>query len=234
MEYWITRDINNDSFAHHGIKGQKHGVRRYQYEDGSLTPEGKERYASDSVPRSRKRTTDLSGSTGVIQKTQSINGPAWVITKQTKVEEENQNSGNFSPIPSDDEYEKKKKELDEKDWIDVYDAEVKGELHLKREEFVSYIKELVDKGMNPKMHEITTASASSDPEVAAEMREKNSLVRYWNEQVEKVLADDKKPQLTKTVSVSQAKPIDTELRAKLAKEILANRKKQSVSKAVTR
>lgn len=29
---------------HHGIKGQKWGVRRYQYEDGSLTPEGRARY----------------------------------------------------------------------------------------------------------------------------------------------------------------------------------------------
>lgn len=29
---------------HHGIQGQKWGVRRYQYEDGSLTPEGKKRY----------------------------------------------------------------------------------------------------------------------------------------------------------------------------------------------
>lgn len=26
--------------AHHGIKGQKYGVRRWQYKDGSLTPEG--------------------------------------------------------------------------------------------------------------------------------------------------------------------------------------------------
>lgn len=29
---------------HHGIKGQKWGVRRYQYADGSLTPAGKKRY----------------------------------------------------------------------------------------------------------------------------------------------------------------------------------------------
>ena len=29
---------------HYGIKGQKHGLRRFQNEDGSLTPEGKERY----------------------------------------------------------------------------------------------------------------------------------------------------------------------------------------------
>lgn len=32
--------------AHHGIKGQKWGVRRYQYADGTLTPAGKKRYNS--------------------------------------------------------------------------------------------------------------------------------------------------------------------------------------------
>lgn len=30
--------------AHHGIKGQKWGERKYQYKDGSLTPEGRRRY----------------------------------------------------------------------------------------------------------------------------------------------------------------------------------------------
>ena len=30
--------------AHHGIKGQKWGVRRFQNADGSLTKAGKERY----------------------------------------------------------------------------------------------------------------------------------------------------------------------------------------------
>ena len=30
--------------VHHGIKGQKHGERRYQNPDGSLTPAGRERY----------------------------------------------------------------------------------------------------------------------------------------------------------------------------------------------
>jgi hypothetical protein len=33
---------------HHGVKGQKWGVRRYQYADGSLTPAGKKRYSSTS------------------------------------------------------------------------------------------------------------------------------------------------------------------------------------------
>lgn len=30
--------------AHHGVKGQKWGIRRYQNEDGSLTTEGRARY----------------------------------------------------------------------------------------------------------------------------------------------------------------------------------------------
>lgn len=33
---------------HHGVKGQKWGVRRYQYADGTLTPAGRKRYSSDS------------------------------------------------------------------------------------------------------------------------------------------------------------------------------------------
>lgn len=38
---------NEQALAHHGIKGQKWGVRRFQKADGSLTPAGKSRYASD-------------------------------------------------------------------------------------------------------------------------------------------------------------------------------------------
>lgn len=34
-----------NSLYHHGIKGQKWGVRRFQKKDGSLTPEGAKRYA---------------------------------------------------------------------------------------------------------------------------------------------------------------------------------------------
>lgn len=34
--------------VHHGIKGQKWGIRRYQNEDGTLTSEGKKRYGYDS------------------------------------------------------------------------------------------------------------------------------------------------------------------------------------------
>ena len=40
---WKWND-GTDYLMHHGIKGQKWGVRNYQYEDGTLTPAGKERY----------------------------------------------------------------------------------------------------------------------------------------------------------------------------------------------
>ena len=43
-QYYIGASFYGDELQHYGILGQKWGVRRYQYEDGSLTPEGKERY----------------------------------------------------------------------------------------------------------------------------------------------------------------------------------------------
>lgn len=37
----------SDELYHHGVKGQKWGIRRYQNEDGSLTAEGEKRYAGE-------------------------------------------------------------------------------------------------------------------------------------------------------------------------------------------
>ena len=39
--------VSSDELRHYGIKGQRWGVRRFQEEDGSLTPAGKKRYADD-------------------------------------------------------------------------------------------------------------------------------------------------------------------------------------------
>ena len=36
--------MNKTYIAHHGIKGQRWGIRRYQNDDGSLTPAGVRRY----------------------------------------------------------------------------------------------------------------------------------------------------------------------------------------------
>lgn len=46
---------------HHGVKGQKWGVRRYQYADGTLTPSGKKRYQNSSDTHiTQKKTTLMS------------------------------------------------------------------------------------------------------------------------------------------------------------------------------
>lgn len=39
----------NDYLTHHGIKGQKWGIRRYQNDDGTLTEEGKKRYGNSPL-----------------------------------------------------------------------------------------------------------------------------------------------------------------------------------------
>lgn len=61
----------DETLAHHGIKGQKWGVRRFQDEDGHLTPAGKKRYSDDDgdesntglVPYKSKTDTDDSSKT---------------------------------------------------------------------------------------------------------------------------------------------------------------------------
>lgn len=43
-EYYGVCDLGTATLQHHGIKGQKWGRRRFQYENGILTPEGRARY----------------------------------------------------------------------------------------------------------------------------------------------------------------------------------------------
>lgn len=45
--------------CHHGIKGQKWGVRRYQFADGSYTPAGRKRYLNNKNQNNAKRVTSL-------------------------------------------------------------------------------------------------------------------------------------------------------------------------------
>ena len=58
---------NNTELYHHGIKGQKWGVRRFKKENGQLTPAGKERYSKEERKKKLKKVAKIAGiSVGVI------------------------------------------------------------------------------------------------------------------------------------------------------------------------
>lgn len=55
--------VRSDELYHHGIKGQKWGVRRFQNKDGSLTPAGEKRYGDDKpIDQTPKQQTKKSNS----------------------------------------------------------------------------------------------------------------------------------------------------------------------------
>lgn len=49
--YYVAGVPYSDDLYHSGVKGQKWGIRRYQYEDGTLTPLGKIHYGAQKVGR---------------------------------------------------------------------------------------------------------------------------------------------------------------------------------------
>ena len=62
MEIWQYNygPARSDELYHWGIKGMKWGVRRYQNEDGSLTPAGKKRYSKEYTKLMKKAKRNVS------------------------------------------------------------------------------------------------------------------------------------------------------------------------------
>ncbi len=67
-QYYLTRE---NELYHWGIKGQKWGQRRYQNEDGTLTPEGRERYRK--IWKNSGRMAFISGGYGVVNSLVRLN-----------------------------------------------------------------------------------------------------------------------------------------------------------------
>ena len=78
--YYLNGHDDSDYLEHHGILGMKWGVRRYQNTDGSLTPEGRERYYGSK--ESRKLANNL---TNVQSYTLDVGSPLTGGTNKTKV-----------------------------------------------------------------------------------------------------------------------------------------------------
>lgn len=91
------RLISEEELQHHGIKGQKWGVRRYQNANGTLTPEGlarkkkMERLANDERLSKKERkaaeygAADAKGKAAIIAKSAAVN----VLTKEAATQGRN-------------------------------------------------------------------------------------------------------------------------------------------------
>lgn len=56
--YYGVMPLSTNYIEHHGVKGQKHGVRRWQNHDGSLTPDGRIHYGVGPARNSARTDND--------------------------------------------------------------------------------------------------------------------------------------------------------------------------------
>lgn len=89
--------------AHHGVKGQKWGVRRYQYADGSLTPAGKKRRRINSGNTSKVKR--VASSMGMEAKT-AVNKARTKITGKQYVDGYLDKGTTMSRIQTADKFNK--------------------------------------------------------------------------------------------------------------------------------
>lgn len=69
-EYLKTKEL-----YHHGTKGQKWGIRKYQNEDGTLTEEGKKRYYANVSAQSAEQ---------VLKESEKMASKAQTFTQETR------------------------------------------------------------------------------------------------------------------------------------------------------
>lgn len=153
--------MSNQSLYHHGVKGQKWGVRRYQYADGTLTPAGKKRYGNSS---SGSRQNSSKVKYLVNSARTQITGKQYVDTciKQGTTLSRIQTSSNFEKFAFYATY--KKHDTDEylglfgKNLLDRASAEAKRAAKIAKasgsEADLSTAKQLREKANNAKVYQL--------------------------------------------------------------------------------
>lgn len=122
MTKWIY--TRSDELYHHGIKGQKWGVRRFQNKDGSLTPAGEKRYGDGESVAPKQE----------IKKSSSIDGAKVYSKHGVEVSLQKQPTSLIAKVVG--KLSKKSREYQEKsDFMDVkVGGKTVGDLQLYRED----------------------------------------------------------------------------------------------------
>ena len=152
---------------HYGVKGQKWGVRRYQYADGSLTPAGLKRYSDSGYLSTKNRVAHMMSTTvkDLINTTSTkVTGKQYVDTYLAK-------GTTFSRIQTSENFEKfafyatyKKQDSDKYMGLFGKNLKSRAEYDAKQaekksnasgsEEDAAVAKELRDKSDNMKVYQL--------------------------------------------------------------------------------
>lgn len=145
----------DNNLQHHGIPGQKWGVRRFQNKDGSLTKAGKERKNSDTFNTNRlkkaieagKKDVDSLRKSGYMEEADAV---AKVVAKnQAKL---------------DTAYEKRERKEASKNRRNLSDADLKK--RIERMKLEKEMKDLTDADLSPGKKFINDVLSTSGRRVA--------------------------------------------------------------------
>lgn len=174
----------NNELEHHGILGQKWGVRRYQNSDGSLTPAGIKRYGTVSNLRKVQKAQADAEARKIQAKADKKYGPK---KKESSNKDEEESKELFKPKTAEEFqnklYDKKLSGLSDKELLDLVNR-IRNEQQFKQ---LTAVPKEVSKGKKVVDHVINKIIIPAVTEVAKEQTKK-----AMGDLVKKVTEDDKK------------------------------------------